>query len=82
MPTHYCQTWQHLPDYGAYHVTLIADPALPSKWQAGEDTIYLLVFEGGQPDEWMPETQAQRMLTSRLSEALPIPILDEWHESL
>jgi hypothetical protein len=31
--THYCQTWQHLPDYGAYHATLIADPALPGKWQ-------------------------------------------------
>jgi hypothetical protein len=27
LATHYCQTWQHLPDYGAYHATLIADPA-------------------------------------------------------
>ena len=37
LATHYCQTWQHLPDYGAYHATLIADPALPGKWQPGED---------------------------------------------
>ena len=37
LATHYCQTWQHLPDYGAYHATLIADPALPGKWQPGEE---------------------------------------------
>ena len=46
LPTHYSQTWQHLPDYGAYHATLIADPALPGKWQPGEEVVYLLVFEG------------------------------------
>jgi hypothetical protein len=28
---HYRQTGQHLPDYGAYHAALIADPALPGK---------------------------------------------------
>lgn len=33
LPTHYCQTWQYLPDYGAYHAALIADPALPGKWR-------------------------------------------------
>ena len=82
LATHYSQTWQHLPDYGAYHATLIADPALPDKWQPGEDVMYLLVFEGEIPDRSTPETQAQRMLTSRLSETLPIPILDEWHASL
>jgi len=31
LATHYSQTWQHLPDYGAYHATLIANPALPGK---------------------------------------------------
>jgi hypothetical protein len=36
LATHYSQTWQHLPDYGAYHVTLIADLALPSNWQLGK----------------------------------------------
>lgn len=82
LATHYCQTWLHLPDYGAYHATLIADPAQPGKWQPGEDTIYLPVFEGGQPDGSTPKTQARRMLNTRLSETLPIPILDEWHESL
>jgi len=82
LPTHYCQTWQHLPDYGAYHATLIADTALPGKWQPGEDVVYLLVFEGEKMDRLMPETRAQRMLTSRLSETLPFPILDEWYESL
>ncbi|GAP10012.1 hypothetical protein BECAL_01166 [Bellilinea caldifistulae] len=82
LPTHYCQTWQHLPDYGVYHATLIADPALPGKWQPGEEVIYLLVFEGELPDGSLPETQARRVLASRLSETLPIPILDEWHESL
>jgi hypothetical protein len=80
MATHYCQTWQHLPDYGAYHATLIADPALPGKWQPGEEVVYLLVFEGAEGNA--PEAQAAQMLTKRLSEALPIPILDEWHEFL
>jgi hypothetical protein len=76
LATHYCQTWQHLPNYGAYHATLIADPALPGKWQPGEEVVYLLVFEGEE------EEQATKMLTSRLSEALPIPVLDEWNRQL
>lgn len=82
LPTHYCQTWQHLPDYGAYHATLIADPALPGKWKPGEDVIYLLVFDGEPLDGSTTESQARRVLTSRLSETLPIPILDDWNESL
>lgn len=82
LATHYYQTWQHLPDYGAYHAALIADPALPGKWQPGEEVVYLLVFEGEIAGGSTPENQARRMLTVRLSEALPIPILDEWHESL
>ena len=82
LASHYCQTWQHLPDYSAYHATLIADPALPGKWQPGEELVYLLVFEGELLDGSTPEIQARRMLTSRLSETLPIPILDKWHESL
>ena len=82
LTSHYCQTWQHLPDYGAYHAGLIADLSLPGKWQPGEDVIYLLVFEGELPDGSTPEIQARRVLTSRLAETLPIPILDEWHESL
>lgn len=82
LPTHYCQTWQYLPDYGAYHATLIADPALPGKWQAGEEVIYLLVFEGELVDGSTPETQARRNLTSRLSEALPIPMLGYWTSAL
>lgn len=80
LPTHYCQTWQHLPDYGAYHATLIADPAVLGKWQPGEEVIYLLVFEGAERNA--PEAQASQMLTKRLSEALPIPILDKWNASL
>jgi hypothetical protein len=82
LATHYCETWQHLPDYGAYHAVLIADPALPGKWQPGEEMIYLLVFEGELLDGSTPETQARKTLTSCLSESLPIPILDEWYESL
>jgi hypothetical protein len=80
LATHYCQTWQHLPDYGAYHVTLIADPPLLGKWQPGEEVVYLLVFDGSEGTA--PEEQAIQLLTKRLSEALPIPILDEWNASL
>jgi hypothetical protein len=36
LATHYCQTWQHQPDYGAYQLILIADLALPSNWQLGK----------------------------------------------
>lgn len=82
LASHYCQTWQHLPDYGAYHATLIADPALPGKWQPGEEVIYLLVFEGELSDVVTPENQAIRLLSTRLSEALPIPIKDSWAEAL
>jgi hypothetical protein len=82
LATHYCQTWQHLPDYGAYHTTLIADPALPGKWQPGEEVVYLLVFEGDLTKGENPEEHACQMLPSRISEALPIPILQEWAEAL
>ena len=82
LATHYCQTWQHLPDYGAYHTALIADPALLGKWQPGEDVIFLLVFEVDMTDRENPEEQARQMLPSRLSEALPIPVLREWAETL
>jgi hypothetical protein len=82
LATHYSQTWQHLPDYGAYHATLIANPALPGKWQPGMEVIYLLVFEDELADGSPPEAQAQRILTSRLSEALPFPIVDGWYEAL
>jgi hypothetical protein len=80
--SHYYQTWQHLPDYGAYHATLIADPALPDKWQPEEEVIYLLVFEGEVVDGSKPKTQSRHKITSRLSETLPIPILDAWNEFL
>lgn len=82
LPTHYCQTWQHLLDYGVYHAILIADPALPGKWQPGMEVISLLVFEDELADGSPPEAQAQRILTSRLSEALPFPFLDGWYEAL
>jgi len=82
LATHYCQTWQHLPDYGAYHATLIADPALPGKWKPREEIVYLLVFEGELLDGSVPETQARHMVTSCLSETLSIPILDGWAEVL
>jgi hypothetical protein len=80
--THYSQTWQHLPDYGAYHETLIADPALPGKWQPGEEVAYLLVFEGDMTDGEAPEEHACQKLPSWLSEALPIPVWQEWAKAL
>jgi len=82
LATDYCQTWQHLTDYRAFHATLIADPALPGKWQPGEDTVYILVFESDLTEGENPEEYAYQMLPSRLSEALPIPIIDRWSEIL
>ena len=74
--------WQHLPDYGAYHATLIADPALPGKWQSGEDVAYILVFEEDLIDGENPEAYARKLLPSRLSEVLPIPVLREWAKTI
>jgi len=71
----YCQAWQHLPDYGAYHAALIADPTLPGKWQPGEEMAYILVFERDLTYGKNPEEHACQMLPSRLSDALPIPVL-------
>ena len=82
LPTHYYQTWQHLPDYGAFHVTLIADTALPGKWQSGEEVVYILVFEGDLSDGEIPEEYAYQSLPYRLSETLPIPILKVWADTL
>ena len=82
LATHYSQTWQHLPDYGAYHATLIADPALTGKWQPGEEVAYILVFEGDLANGANPEEHACQMLPSRLSDALPVPVLQEWAEAL
>ena len=97
LANHYNQTWQHLPDYGAYHAVLIVDSALPGKVQSGslclsernrvrqqpgEEVAYILVFEGGLTDGENPEKHACQMLPSRLSEALPLPILQEWAEPL
>jgi hypothetical protein len=82
LASHYCQTWQHLPDYDAYHAVLIADPALPGKWQRGDEMIYLLVFESDLMHAATPEGKAGGLLTSNLSEAISIPILDEWADAL
>jgi len=82
LATHYCQAWQHLPDFGAYHTALIADPALPGKWQPGEEVVYLLVFEGDLTAGLNCEEHACQMLLSRLSEALPIPVLQDWWGAL
>jgi len=82
LASHYSQTWQHLPDYGAYHATLIADPALPGKWQQGDDMVYILLCDGDLIEREKPEEHACQMLPSRLSEALPIPVLREWAETL
>lgn len=82
LPSHYSQAWQSLPDYGAHHAALIADPALPGKWLTGEELIYLLVFEDQRLDESTPESQACEHLVPRLAEALPIPLLAEWAGAL
>jgi hypothetical protein len=82
MSGHYCQTWQHLPDYGAYHATLIADPALPGKCQPEEDAAYMLIFDGDLTDGKEPEDHTCLILSSRLSESLPLPIMQAWSEQL
>jgi hypothetical protein len=79
---HYCQAWQHLPDYGAYHAVLIADSALPGKWQTEEDVAFILVLEEDVSQGNTPEMFASKMLPNRLSEALPIPVLHEWAKIL
>jgi hypothetical protein len=68
LATHYRQTWQYLPDYGANHATLIADPALPGKWKADEEVAFLLAFENSTVSEEASDGQAKFMLVPRLSD--------------
>jgi hypothetical protein len=56
---------------------MIADLALPGKWQPGEAVICLLEFEGEMVDRSSPASQVRSMFTVRLSEALPFPIWGE-----
>lgn len=44
--------------------------------------IYLLIFDSMLSDGSTPEKQAIRLLSPRLSEALPIPIKDRWSQVL
>jgi hypothetical protein len=81
LATHYSQTWQHLPDYDAYHAALIADPALPGKWKPDENVAYLLGFVDKSPKRELSDRQVKIILIRRLSEALTIPILEWWQES-
>lgn len=52
---HDCHTWQRLPDYGPYPAAFIANPALPGKWQPGEEVAYILLFEGDLTDRENPD---------------------------
>ena len=61
---------------------MIVDPALPGKWQAGEEVAYILMFEGDLNAGGKTEEHACQMLPSRLSEALPLPVLQEWAKML
>jgi hypothetical protein len=70
----YEQAWSPIPDFQAHHVIFVARQAL--KPEPTDDATYLLVFDGE------AETEAKRLLTKRLHEALPIPVLDEWAEAL
>jgi hypothetical protein len=82
MRGHYYQTWHHLPDYVAYHAVLIADSALPGKWQPEESAAYVLAFDGELTDRMNPEEHTCFLLSSRLSEALPLPIMPSWSQQL
>jgi hypothetical protein len=53
----------------------------PSYLGAEEEVVYLLLFDGADDGETL-EDIAQAMLTARLSEALPIPVLDAWDRRL
>jgi len=43
---------------------------------------YLLVFEGDLTDGKKPAVHTRQMLPSRLSETLPVPVLQEWAKAL
>ncbi len=68
---------QALPDFNVIHAGLISRKALPGQWEAGDDSIYALVFDAASS-----ETALQGMALKRLQEALPFPILDEWAKAL
>jgi hypothetical protein len=52
--------------------------AVPGKWEPEDLSAYLLVFRGMST----PEDEMIRLFIERIKEALEIPILDEWADTL
>ena len=71
-----------MPDFGFCHGAMIADAALPGRWDPQGDKAYALVFrEPGQGMENL-DTRLEAAVLVRLREALPHPVKDEWAHEL
>jgi len=77
----YEQVWQPMSEYSCHHSAFIAHQALPGKWTPDDNTISLLVFRGTDGAE-NPGAEIKRQFISRLNEALEIPIVPEWADTL
>jgi hypothetical protein len=67
---------QPLPEFNVLHAGIICRKALPGKWEAKDDAVYALVFDGD------VETGLQMLVLKRLQEALAFPIPDTWAKTL
>lgn len=74
----YEQAWQAMPEYTSHHVGFVSRLALPGKWEPEDLNAFLLVYRGT-PD---PGKEMIRLFIERIKEALEVPILDEWADTL
>jgi len=74
----YEQIWQAMPEFTSHHVGFLSRLAVPGKWEPEDLSAYLLVFRGMST----PEDEMIRLFIERIKEALEVPILDEWADTL
>ena len=74
----YVQAWQAMSEYTSHHVGFVSRLALPGKWEPEDLNAYLLVFR----ETSDPGKEMIRLFIERIKEALEVPILDEWADTL
>ncbi|MBI5955344.1 MAG: hypothetical protein HY865_27115 [Chloroflexi bacterium] len=69
---------QPLPEFNVLHAGIVCRKALPGKWEAKDDAVYALLFEGGRD----VEADLQTLVLKRLQEALAFPVPDAWAKTI
>ena len=65
---------QSIPEFNILHAGISCRKALPGKWEAKDEAVYALVFDG----EKNVEAELQNVMMHRLQEALAFPVPEAW----